>query len=130
MGAISASIKNISLLEGTKGGAGARKIYSVLLDVAAYTGSSDTLAVAAVGAAILAANRNGKTHTLRWACPGSPGLDTAAQEIYACGGGTTVQPLVVSTDALAGVLGTNANVEVTTSTACTDVEIIVAVDES
>ncbi len=103
---------------------GARKTYEVCVDFPAYTGSTDTFSIAAVGAGIRAKNRNGTTHTLLQAMCIGGGYDTAQQAIFA--GACTV-----STDALTGNLTTSdGTTEITTSTASKGVRLAVTVTES
>ena len=105
-----------------------RKAYLLTVDFATYTGSTDTISIAAVGATILAHTRNGRTVTLRGAIPVAAGYDTANQAVYATG--ASVQALTVSSDALTGHLGVAAGTEVTAATASKGVEICVIVDEA
>lgn len=123
MATISGTIQGITLLRAN----GARKHYLITADFAAYTGASDTAAIAGVGAAITAQTRNGKTNTLVTgspAVPGGAGLDTNAQAVYF--GGTIAK----STDDLTTNLCNASGTELTSSTAAKGVEVIVAVDES
>lgn len=126
MAVIAGSITGVSLLR-SKEGSG-RKAYLLTVDFAAYTGASDTASISAVGAAILAKTRNGKTVTLRGALPIGPGKDTAAQDVYFTG--TAVQAATVSSDDLTGQLSNAAGTELTTSTASKGVELCVIVDEA
>lgn len=105
-----------------------RKAYLLTVDFAAYTGSSDTASISAVGATILAHTRNGKTVTLRGAVPIAPGYDTNAQAVYFTG--TAVAAATVSSDALTGQLSAADGTELTTATACKGVELCVIVDEA
>jgi hypothetical protein len=105
-----------------------RKAYLVTADFAAYTGASDTATVTGVGAAILAETRNGKTVTLRGAIPAGAGYDTANQAVYFTG--TAVQAATVSSDDLTGQLSGADGTELTSSTACKGVGLIVIVDEA
>lgn len=118
------TITGVSLLRAS----GARKTYVVTADFPAYTGASDDAKLAAVGAAIAAKTRNGKTNTLRGAICIAAGFDTAAQAVFF--EGAAVAALTVSTDDLTGNLTTLADVELTSSTASVGVELAVVVDES
>jgi hypothetical protein len=105
-----------------------RKAYLLTVDfTSAYTGSTDTASIAAVGATILAHTRNGKTVTLQGCVPIAPGYDTNAQAVYFTG--TSVQAGTVSSDALTGQLSNIDGTELTTATACKGVEICVIVKE-
>ena len=123
MAVIQGTITGVSLLESSVNGLGARKAYIVAVDFPAYTGASDTINIAAVGAGIAARTQNGKTNTLRGAVCIGPGIDTANQAVY-------TGALTVSTDALTGELANAAATELTSSTACTGVRICAVVDES
>ena len=105
-----------------------RKAYLVTADFAAYTGASDTATVTGVGAAILSHTRNGKTVTLRGAVPAGAGYDTNSQAVYFTG--TAVQAATVSSDDLTGQLSAADGTELTSSTACKGVGLIVIVDEA
>lgn len=107
---------------------GARKAYQLTVDFAAYTGSTDDAAINGIGVAIASRVRNGKTNTLRSVVCVGAGIDTNAQDIYV--GGASVAALTVSGDNATGNLVNAANTEVTSSTACRGVEIVVVVDES
>jgi hypothetical protein len=123
MATIAGTIKGITLADTSPWGIAGRKGYKVTFDIGAYTGSSDTATLAAVGAAIAAQTDNGKTITLRGAVNVFPGLDTNAQLVY-------TGALTVSTDALNFDLTTAAAVELTSATATTGIGLIVVVDES
>lgn len=69
----------------------------VHVNFGAYVASADSYNIAAVGAAIAASRRTGKTITIRQACNASPGRNSAGTAVYA--GAPTV-----STDALTGNL--------------------------
>lgn len=126
MATIAGTITGVSLLR-SKEGSG-RKAYLLTCSFGAYTGSTDDASLANVGATILAHTRNGKTLTLRGAVPAAPGKDTAAQDVYFTGG--AVEALTVSSDSLTGNLSNAAGTELTSSTACTGVELCVIVDEA
>lgn len=104
-----------------------KKAYLLTVDFPAYTGASDTFYIADVGATILAHTRNGETVTLQGAICVAPGVDTNAQNVYAAG--AAVQALTVAGDALTGNLADIDGAELTSSTACKGVELLVAVKE-
>lgn len=126
MGTALGTINGITELR-VKEGTG-RKAYLLSANFPAYTGSTDTAQISAVGAAILAKTRNGKTVTLRGAVPAAAGYDTAAQAVYFTG--AAVQALTVSGDNLTGNLSDSSGTELTSSTAATGVELVVIVDET
>ena len=128
MATINGTIKGVSLVQGNVNGVGARKAYLLSCDFAAYTGSGDTATITGVGAAIASATKNGKTNTLRGGICVGPGADTAAQAVYC--GGASVQALTVSSDDLTGNLTVAAGTEITATTACSGVQVLVVVDES
>lgn len=126
MATASGTITGVSLLR-SKEGSG-RKAYLLTVNFPAYTGASDTAAISAVGAAILAKTRNGKTVTLRGALPIAAGRDTADQAVYFTG--ASVQAATVSSDDLTGNLSGADGTELTSATASKGVEICVIVDEA
>ena len=126
MATITGTITGVSEIRAAANGG--RKAYTVTADFAAYTGASDTAALATVGATIAARTRNGKTLTLRGAVPVAPGYDTAAQAVFMTG--ASVQALTVSSDSLTGNLSGLDGTELTSSTACKGVELCVIVDEA
>lgn len=128
MTTISGTITGASLVASNVNGLGARKAYMVTADFGAYTGASDTAALAGVGAAIASRTANGKTNTLRGAFTCQAGGDTANQAVYFSG--AAVQALTVSSDDLTGNLANAAGTELTSSTASSGVGLIVIVDES
>lgn len=119
MATITGTISGVTLLRANKD----RKSYLVSAGFAAYTGASDSAQLSAVGVAIAAKTRNGKTNTIRSACCVGAGLDTAAQSVF-------TGAVTVSTDDLTFNLTNAAGTELTSSTACSGVEIVVVVDES
>ncbi len=126
MATINGSIKGVTQLASMSNTG--RKAYLVTADFAAYTGAADTATVTGVGAAILAHTRNGKTVTLRGSLPAIGGLDTNSQLVYFTG--TSVQAGTVSSDDLTGQLSILDGTEITTSTACKGVGLVVIVDEA
>jgi len=130
MAVINGTIIGITLANATLQGAGTRKTYLITANFAAYNGAADTATITGVGAAISAQVRNGRTITLRGGISASAGLDTAAQAVHFTG--TSVTAATLSSDDLTGQLSTDASTatEITTSTACTGVGVLVVVDES
>lgn len=124
MATVSGTITGVSLLRAK----GSRKTYLVSVNFGAYTGSADSADVKAVGAAITAHTRNGKTNTLRAGIAIGGGIDSNGQEIFLQGASSAA--LAVATDDLQGILSASGGTEVPTSTAATGVEIAVVVDES
>lgn len=131
------TIDGISLVAGNPEGvgpiagpptSGSRKAYQVFCTFPAYTGSTDTAQVSAVGAAIAATTKNGRTVTLIAAVPNNPGLDTNVQPVMLTG--TAVQALTISGDNVTGQLSDHTGTEVTTSTAVSGVGFIAVVDET
>jgi len=78
------------------------EVWEVTADFAAYTGSSDTASLAAVGAAISARARDGNTRTLLWGAPAYAGCDANNQAVLF--GGTSVAALTISSDDFTGQL--------------------------
>lgn len=123
MATISGTIKGITLVNAS----GTRKSYILTADFAAYTGASDTAAIAGVGAAITAQTRNGKTNTLVTGTPAvscGAGRDTNGQAVFF--GGTIAK----STDDITSNLCDASGTELTSSTAAVGVQVLVVVDES
>lgn len=119
MSTINGTISGVTLLRAK----GDRKSYLVSARFAAYTGASDSGQLQAVGVAIAAKTRNGKTNTIRSAACVGAGSDTAAQAVF-------TGAVTVSTDDLTFNLTNAAGTELTSATACTGVEFVVIVDES
>lgn len=133
MATINGTIRGINLVNKAFNGAGTTtrdktEVYFVTADFAAYTGSTDDAALAAVGAAISARIRDGKTRTLAWAGPAMAGCDANNQAVNFCG--TSVAALTISTDDLTGELCSvnTVSTEVTSTSGTTvGVGIMVAV---
>lgn len=123
MSTISGTIKGCSLVHANPSGLGARKTYLLSVDFAAYTGSTDSGALADVDLAIPLRVRNGKVFTTRGAVCVGPGADTAGQAVYTAAITDTSGDFTFN-------LTTAAGVELTSSTACTGVQILVTGDES
>jgi hypothetical protein len=107
MSTIAGTIRGINLLHRAEKGAGTTtrdqtEVWEVSADFAAYTGSGDDASLAAVGAAISARARDGKTRTLKGALPMYSGADANNQAVDFCG--TAVAALTISTDDLTGEL--------------------------
>ena len=124
MSAINGTITGVSLLKAK----GALKTYEVTCNFAAYTGASDTATVTGLGAAILAKNRNGTTHTLKAVQCIGPGYDTAQQAVYFTGASAWAG--TISSDDSTGNLSDSAGTELTSSTAAVGVTLAVTVLES
>lgn len=104
-----------------------REVWLITVDFAAYTGASDDAAINAVGAAIDATARDGRTRTLRWGAPAFAGSDANNQAVFATG--AAVQALTVSSDNLTGNLSVQAGTEVSTTSGTTkSVGVLVGVD--
>jgi len=124
MSTIAGTITSLSLMHKSYSGSGtttrdAMETWMVLADFAAYTGSSDTASLAAVGAAISAQCRDGKTRTLISAQPAMAGSDANNQAVTF--NGTSVAALTISTDDLTGELCTlnTVSTEVTATSGTT-----------
>lgn len=107
MATISGTIRGINLLHRAEKGAGTTtrdmtEVWEVSADFGAYTGSADTAALAAVGAAITARARDGRTRVLKWGAPMYSGADNNNQAIDFCG--ASVAALTISTDDFTGEL--------------------------
>lgn len=133
MATISGSITGARNVSTAFAGAGtvstrdAREVWLVTADFAAYTGASDTAQIQAVGAAITSRAGDGKTRTVRWACPAYGGADTENQAVFFTG--TAVQAATVSTDDITGQLAVAAGTEVSATTGVTSgVGVLVGVD--
>ena len=126
MSTITATKRGATCLSKSFRGAGTLEVWLLECDLAAYTGSSDDLAIAAVGAFIDSLARDGKTSTLVWGTPAHAGVDTNAQAVYACG--ASVAALAISTDDLTGELcSAMPSTEVSSATASTGIGIMVGV---
>ncbi len=95
MAVVAGTIKGIQLLGEPHSGTG-RHMALVTCTFPAYTAASDTVNIAAVGAAIAARRRDGKTVTLKDVTEGPAGKQ-GATEFY-------LDTLAVSTDAITGEL--------------------------
>lgn len=104
MGAIAGTIVGVSMLRDPHSGTTGRHLAEVYVTYPAYTASSDTTTVAAVGAAIAARRRDGKTVTLKTVCEGQAGKHGATEFFN--------DTLAVSTDAITGELSDTAGTEI------------------
>lgn len=107
MATIAGTITSMSLVHKSFSGSGTTtrdrmETWLVLANFAAYTGSTDDASLAAVGAAISATARDGKTRTLIGAVPCMAGADANNQAVTF--NGTSVAALTISTDDLTGEL--------------------------
>lgn len=127
MSVINGTITGVNLLKAD----GALKTYEVTCNFAAYTGSSDTATVTALGAAVLAHVRNGKTTTLKAVqCIGA-GKDANAQDVFFTGPSTWAA--AISSDDASGSdqLSDSAGSELTSTSGTTEgVKLAVTVLES
>lgn len=121
MALIAGTIDGVTLLSSQ----GLQKTYELSCSFGAYTGASDSMTVLALAAAVNAHTRNGRT----FACVvgvvpvrGNPGFDTNGQAVYF---GTQTLAGTSSITDITGNLTDSAQVEITTSTACTGVKLIV-----
>lgn len=128
MSVISGTIRGCTLVSDTFSGKGNRQVWLLTADFAAY-GTSDSAALAGVGAAISAKARDSRSRTLRWAAPAFAGIDASGTAVYACGTtGGTQMAMEVSTDALAGTLCDSAGTEIATAGVTQGVGLLVGVD--
>lgn len=130
MATINGTITGVQLLGTTPSGAGAlSKAFLITADFAAYTGASDDATITGVNTAIAAAERNGKTLTLRSAARFYSGYDTANQAVYVDTAITLSNQ--TTTGDLAFDLANAAGTELTSTTGVsTGVPVIVVVDEA
>ncbi len=126
MSTITGTLSGVTLVSSPPAGLPGYKVYLCTYNFAAYTGASDSGTVTGVAAAIAAKVRNGKTMAMvAGAIPvrAFPGFDTNGQEVHF---GTCT----ISTNDLTFNLTTSAQVELTTSTACQGVGLLVPILES
>lgn len=126
MALITGTLTGVQLVTGNPNGAGNYKTYLCSYSFPAYTGASDSATVTGVAAAIAAKVRNGKTMAMvTGAIPvrAGAGVDTNGQAVYF---GTCT----ISTADLTFSLTDEAQVELTSSTACQGVRILVPILES
>lgn len=109
---------------------GLQKTYELSCSFPAYTGSSDSMTVLALAAAINGKVRNGRTFAcVSGAVPlrGGPGFDTNGQAVFF---GTQTLAGASSITDVTGNLTDSAQTELTATTACTGVKLIVTGLES
>lgn len=111
MTAVAGTIKGIMLLGEPHTGTG-RHYALVSVTYPAYTASSDTTTVAAVGAAIAARRRDGKTVTLKDVTQAQSGLHGSTEFFNGS--------LAVSTDAITGELQNSAGTEIDAASGVSD----------
>jgi hypothetical protein len=129
MATISGTIRDCSCLyKEEHAGHGTRELWLVTADFGIYEDSADDAALAAVGAAIDATARDGKTSTLRGAVPVQAGDNGAGTGAYFTG--ATVPALTVSSDALTGELNNASMTELDAAAGCKGLGIAVIVDRA
>jgi hypothetical protein len=111
MAAVVGTIKGITLMGEPFAGTGRHRA-EVFVTYAAYTASSDTTNVAAVGAAIAARRRDGKTVLLKDVTEGQSGMHGGV-EFYN-------DTLAVSTDAITGELSNIDGTEIDAASGVSD----------
>lgn len=125
MATVTGTINSVQLLQSDNSGRGARKTYALGCSWSdAFTGSSDIVALADVGATIATNTKNGKTNTLRSACGGQPGATDEDADVYAS------ETFTVSSDTLQFDLVTSTGDDLDLASTAQDVQVIVTVDES
>lgn len=120
MGLIAGTIDGVTLLSSS----GLSKTYELSCSFPAYA-STDSMTVLALAAAINSHTRNGRTFAcVAGAVPvrGGPGYDTNGQAVYF---GTQTLAGTSSITDITGDLTNSAQTEITASTACTGVKLIV-----
>lgn len=103
---------------------GAERSVLVTADFGAYDASADTADLSAIGAAIAASRRDGKTVTLRAAHGAGPGVSDAGADVY-CGAMT-----VSSDDLTFSLTEVDRSTEVADFTTAVGVSAIVTYTES
>ena len=111
MSVVAGTIKGIQLLRAPFGGASGRYVAEVFVTYPAYTASSDTTSVSAVGAAIAAVRRDGLTVTLKDVTEGQCGSDGTTEFFN--------DTLAVSTDAITGELSDTSGTEINAASGVT-----------
>lgn len=124
MATIAGTIEGMTcLFKESQHGNGTRETWLLTCSFGVYSQAADDASLAAVGAAIDANIRDGKTSTLRGAVP----VMASPTGVYFSG--ATVQALTVSSDSLTGELN-NAALTETDSAATTGMAIAVIVDRA
>lgn len=121
MALIAGTIDGVTLVSAQ----GLSKTYELSVSFPAYTGSTDSMTVLALAAAVNAHTRNGRTFAcVAGAVPvrGNPGFDTNGQAVYF---GTQTLAGTSSITDITGNLTDAAQTELTASTACTGVKLLV-----
>lgn len=111
MAVIAGTIKGVMLLNEPHSGSG-RHVAKVSVTFPAYVASADTVNVAAVGAAIAARRRDGKTVTLKDVTEGDAGKQ-GSTEFF-------MDTLAVSTDAITGELADTSGTEIDAASGVVD----------
>lgn len=111
MAVVAGTIKGIQLLHEPHGASG-RHAALVSVTFPAYTASADTVSVAAVGAAIAARRRDGRTVTLKDVTEAGAGKQ-GSTEFF-------MDTLAVSTDAITGELSATDGTEIDAASGVTD----------
>lgn len=114
-------------------GIGTREVWLVTASHPAYTASAGQFLLQAVGAAIKARARDGKTRTIVSATCAFPGVDASGAAVYATSltGGAplaSTAALNVSTDDIQGCLGLAAGTTATNFAASSGLGILVSAD--
>lgn len=112
MAAVAGTIVGINQIRAPEGKSPGRFLYEVFVTYTAYTASADTTTVAAVGAAIAAKRRDGKTVTLKSVCEGQAGRHGSTDFFN--------DTLAVSTDAITGELSDDAGTEIDAASGVSD----------
>jgi hypothetical protein len=112
MAVVVGTIQGINLLREPHSGALGRHIAEVFFTLAAYEDSADTFSIAAVGAAIAATRRDGKTVLLKDVCEGQAGRHGTV-EFYA-------DTLAVSVDAITGEIANDGGTELDAASGVSD----------
>ncbi len=126
MAVIAGTVTGIHLLNHSKAlnGEGDELTCLVTADWAVYDASADTASLIAIGVAITAARRDGKTVTLRAAHGCAPGISDDAQDVF-CGA------MTVSTDDLTfSLTAVDRSTEVTDFTTAVGVSCLVTFTEA
>lgn len=113
------TIKAVNLIREPFGGVTGRHAAEIFVTLPSYTASSDTWSTAAVGAAIAAIRRDGRSITLKDVTQGQAGLDTSGTAMFP---GT----LAVSTDAITGEVHNSAGTEIDSAASATPLSFIVS----
>lgn len=128
MAVITGTVRGITLISKSKGrnqGTADEETYLISADFGTYDASADTADLSAVGAAISAAVRDGKTRTLRAAHGTAPGKCDTSQTV---GNDAFFGAMTVSTDDLTfSLTAADRSTEVADFATCDGVECVVTV---